>query len=833
MTARRAVASCTGPVAAAAVLAGVVLAQAMPALPTRGVAACAGSVALMLAALPTRARPLALLLAGYAWALLHALGAMEARLPHAHDGRDRRVAVEVLDLPRAERDHVRFDARRLDDGTRLKLSWYGAAEPPRAGEQLTLLARLRRPRGVVNAGGFDFERHAAERRIAAVGSVRAVLARCDPLDAQAGRSAVAGTAQADFVSAPARHETCTAGLASIARARIDRSRDRYARAVDRRARAPGEADDSRRAAFALVRALAVGDTRALAPRDWRLLRATGTTHLVAISGLHVGLVASLGVLLARVGYAALPGLALRLVRARVEAALAFAAAAGYALVAGASLPVLRTLLMIAVVGAARCLARATDAPRSLALAAGVLVVADPLAVLAPGFWLSFAGVAWLAYCLGGRRPIGLAAAFLRAQGAASLALLPLTLWFFGQTTVVGPLANLVAVPWISFVCVPLALVAYASHALGIERATSFAIDLAGAASRPIVIVLERLAALPHAELHAALPNAAALALATVAVLWLLAPAGVPARALGLALIVPVAWPATPRLAPGEVAVDVLDVGQGLAVLVRTAQHALLYDAGPANGEYDAGDAIVVPALHALGVRRLDALVVSHPDGDHAGGADAVIAAFAPRAIFRGSDRRDRGCVAGEAAASDGSAQVTTHRGGRLPVLAGEVERRVDPGWRWDAVTFRWLHPPQHFPALGNDASCVLSIAVGAQRVLLPGDVGAVVEQRLVAAGLAPHALVLAPHHGSATSSSDAFVAAAAPTAVAYARGWRHRHGHPASRIVRRYAAVGATRHDTAVHGQLTFRLDRARGLTVATHARHADPRWWREPAVVE
>src|SRR5690606_10037647 len=315
--------------------------------------------------------------------------------------------------------------------------------------------------------------------------------------------------------------------------------------------------------------------------------------------------------------------ALPISRPQAAALVAFVAALGYAAVAGFELPTVRTVLMIAVVALARLARNDASVSDALALAAIAVLLFDPLSVLSAGFWLSFAGVAWLLWCLPQSRKVPVVRGFLLAQLVATVGLLPLTVILFGQASLAGPLANLVAIPWWSLVVVPLSLAGTALDAVVAGwgapwwRAAAWCFDL----SWPL---FARLAGSPFALVW--LPEARWFArpLALLGAFWLLLPRGVPGKPLAALLLLPLLWPDRELPRHGEAEAMVLDVGQGLSVLVRTANHALLYDMGPKVPHgFDAGERVVVPSLQALGVRRLDVAVVSHGDADHAGGWDAV------------------------------------------------------------------------------------------------------------------------------------------------------------------------------------------------------------------
>nr|MDQ3057153.1 DNA internalization-related competence protein ComEC/Rec2 [Pseudomonadota bacterium] len=546
-----------------------------------------------------------------------------------------------------------------------------------------------------------------------------------------------------------------------------------------------------------VRALALGDTRAIDDADWLVLRANGLTHLIAISGFHVGLVAGFFALGIAGTWWLFPWLGRRWPRPVAAAIAGLAGAAIYAAVAGFALPTVRTVLMIAVIAAVRILRRRSGPFQTLALAAMAVLLADPLSVLGAGFWLSFFGVGWLLWCLpdAGGRPVR---DFLSAQGVATLGLLPLSAVLFGQASLAGIFANLLAVPWWSLVVVPLALIGTGLEAIQAGwgwlpwRAAAWCFDL-------VWPVFEYLAGTGLALWWLPESRWFALPLAMLGAFWLLLPRGLPGKPLALLLWLPLLWPSRNLPAPGEAEIVVLDVGQGLSVLVRTRHHNLLYDMGPAVRDgFDAGERAVVPALHALGMTRIDRAVVSHGDSDHAGGFAAV---------------RDSVRVVHALAPADSPVAGTT------PCRAGDR-------WNWDGVEFRFLHPPLHFPYLGNEASCVLRIETLHGTALLTGDIGQVIERELAKRDRASVRadVVLVAHHGSRHSSDPGFIAATGARHALVSTGHGNRFGHPDGDVLARWSRVGANTLDTADSGALRIRLG-ASGVEVETR-RQAHPRLW-------
>lgn len=734
-----------------ALCAGLLALRLLPALPPVGwLLGLAGAGA---ALLPGRGYPLGLFLLGFAWACGSAQSALDDRLPAGLDGQTLWLQGRIVGLPEQGEGVVRFqleqvESRRAELPARLRLSWYGAP-PLAAGEVWRLAVRLKRPRGLVNAHGFDYEAWLTARRIGATGTVKAGTR----LGEGAGPAAWRDRLRAALQATPAH---------------------------------------GREGAIA---ALVLGDDSGLAEADWRVLQATGTVHLLVISGQHVALLGGL-----------LYALVLGLFRLGLwprdwpwlpcACALALAGALGYGWLAGFEVPVQRACVMLGSVLLWRWRFRHLGVWLPLLAALTLVLLVEPLASLQAGFWLSFGAVALLAWCFDGRLAPARGWLLLpRVQWAMTLGLLPLLVGLGLPVSLSGLLANLLAVPWVGLGVVPLALLG--TLLLPLPGVGAGLLWLAGLQLDWLFQLLGLLAEQAPAWSFAAAPPWA-LPLGLSGVLLALLPAGLPLRLLGALMLLPLLAPPAPAIPEGQAEVRVLDVGQGLAVLVRTARHQLLYDAGPAGRGFDSGEKVVLPALRGLGVAGLDVLLLSHADRDHAGGARALLAGLPVERL-----------LSGEPAAL------------RLPLDAESC--RDGERWQWDGVDFTTWRWPQ--AADGNDASCMLRIEARGERLLLTGDIGVRTEAWLRASGRELDAdWLLAPHHGSRSSSSAAFVAAVAPRAVLVSRGWGNGFGHPHPQVLARYRAAGAQVRDTAVEGALRLRLG-ARGSVAAERA--GGP-FWRE-----
>jgi competence protein ComEC len=718
--------------------------------------------------------------------------ALADRLPPERTGTDISVTGSICEFPRQQDGSLRFvlEARKAAYAgpvpRRILVTWYDDAPEIRPGQVWQLQLRVRPPRGSANPGVFDYERWLFSERIGATGWVRE----------RGGNRRLA-------------HERPTCPASGVRAALADRMAVPLAG----------------RAALPYVLGLSVGAYQALAADEWEMLRRTGTVHLISISGFHVALVAGPFALLGFLAGRGLLALGFGC-RPRIWAGwTAVCAAAGYGLLAGFSVPLLRSIVMLLTAAVFLSLRRAVGAPTVFAAVLLAVLLVEPFSPLVPGFWLSFAGVAILVL-VAADNPLSAPHAALAAsishvpvvarllhacrmlllvQLAMTLCLAPMLALFFGQLPLAGALANLAAVPAFSIVLVPLTLLAAASVAISPDTSVPLLL-LAADCFDVWRSFLGWCAHMPHAVWYLPEPGGPALVLAATGVAWCLWPRPWPGRGLGPLLLLGLVAGATPPVAAGGLRIVVLDVGQGLAVLVQTAAHALLYDAGPLFRHGDAGQRVVVPALQSLGIRQLDRMVISHADADHRGGASSVIERY-PQVRVSG-------------AAPDG--------GVSQPCSAGQA-------WDWDGVHFEIRHPaPDAGPLSDNNASCVLLVEVSGVRVLLPGDIEAEAEHELVARGVVgPVDLLLAPHHGSRTSSSPVFVAATAPRRVVFSAGHANRWRFPVTDVVARWRAAGACLFNTAEEGALQFEHLPGGDLALIRRQRVAAPGVWlaRPPSV--
>ncbi len=690
---------------------------------------------------------------GVAWATFRAGLILDERLTPELEGRDLVIVGHVADIPRAAAYGFRFlfdveDARLADEAVRapprVLLNSSVNDFTPRAGERWRLRVRLSRPHGFQNPGGFDYEGHLFRNRIRARGYVRAELA-------------------------PERLADTSIRYA------IDSVRQRLGERI------AALIPDS--AMTGIVVALANGDERRIGEPQWQVLRATGTVHLVAISGLHISLIGGIAFFLMRYLWA-LPGVTVQWCPAPVMGAIAaLIAATGYAALAGFVVPTQRALIMLAV-AMGGILLRRRFAPSQLLAAALLLVLLyDPLSVMAPGFWLSFAAVAVILYVASGagERPSWIYR-WGYLQWAIALGMLPLTLALFQRVSLIAPIANLIAVPVFDMAAAPLTLAGIAALGTLPDVVAAGLFQLAATLLSWLWSVLEFLAGLHFGEWVQHAPPAWAFACALVGVAVLLAPRGWPARWVGAGWLLPLILVRPPAPAQGEVWFTLLDVGQGLASVIRTQHHTLVYDTGPRLSEtFDTGEVVVVPYLRAQGVASVDTLVISHSDNDHRGGAESLLRALTVKRVLSSAPE--------------------------LPFVSETCKAGMR--WNWDGVEFEMLHPPTDVRSRHNNGSCVLVVRSRHGNVLLPGDIEKRAEQYLLARhdGRLAADILVAPHHGSKTSSHEDFVVIVRPAHVLFPVGYRNRYRHPYPAVVQRYAEIGARLYDSASAGALEFVLD--------------------------
>lgn len=728
--------------------------------------------------------------AGFFWAAFFAHLRLADNLSLDWESRDIQLIGVVASLPQINDRSARFlfDVEQvLTMGAvvprRISLSWYKQHQSSRkttvpsinAGERWQLTVRLKRPHSNANPHGFDYEAWALERNIRATGYVR-----------QFNENVLVK----QMVNQP---------VYWIERIR-QKIQQRFAKILSDHMYA------------GVLMTLATGDQHAISQEQWQIFTRTGTNHLMAISGLHITMVSTLVFAIVYWLWRWSPQLVLWLPARRVAALAGLSIALGYTLLSGFAVPAQRAFYMLAVVAIAIWRGRSTSATMVLAWALLLVAVLDPWSTLSPGFWLSFGAISIIMLVTVGRiGQMHWLTGWVRVQWAITLGLIPLLLAMFQQISLVSPVANAFAIPLISLTVVPLTL-------LATIPLFDFVLPLAHLFLSVVMAVLQWLNEAPQAVWQQHAPPAWTIIVALVGIIWLLLPgglglglfAGFPARWLGLVAMLPMFFVLPPKPASGELWLIVLDVGQGLAIVARTKHHTLLYDTGPKFGLSDSGSRIIVPFLRGKGIRNLDAMMVSHADSDHSGGALSVLSNMTVRQLISSLDYDH---------------PIQQQATNQWLCQDGLI-------WHWDNVQFELLHPLkesyQNPNRQSNATSCVLKITSDHGSVLLPGDIGKKAEYALLnrAAEKLPATVLIAPHHGSNTSSTASFISQVNPVLTIFTVGYRNRFDHPRNAVVARYQALGSHLLQSDVDGAIFLQFTR-NGLSVDTW-REQNRRYWQQ-----
>ncbi len=712
-------------------------------------------------------------LAGACWMLLQAQLILADSLPGELEGQDVLIRGRISSLPEQHfrRTRFEFEIDSLSRGGqiypspgRVRLNWYRTRrhQSLHAGEYWQLQVRLKRPQGFMNPGGFDYEGWLFQHRIRGTGYIR-----------KSNKNHIV------------RNYTSSCFLLCLR----EKIRDHIIK-ITHTSNSTG-----------LLLALSIGDRSLITHEQWQWLRKTGTSHLVAISGLHVGLVAGLMFLLLNQLWRFSGRVMLHCPAPKAAAWGAMVAALVYAALAGFSVSTQRALIMLSVVMLCIIFNRRLSPGRTLALALLVVLIIDPLAVMSAGFWLSFLAVWVIVYGLAARTgQQGRWQQWWRTQWWVTLGLMPVLLLFFQQVSLIAPLANALAIPLVSLLIAPLSLLGSLLLFLDPHWAAFLLLTAAWLLDR-LSEYLSWLATIPFATWSASILSLPTLILGLLGMFWLLAPRGIPVRWLGGVMLLPVLFARFQLPLPGQARFTLLDVGQGLAAVVQTRNHVLVFDTGMRMGaNFNMGDVVLIPFLRQQGIRRIDRLILSHADNDHLGGAAALLAQIPAQQILASDPQRAR---------KKGLIQPIE------PCHSGQQ-------WSWDGVIFRLLHPPPRSQLRRNNRSCVLQIIAGGQRLLLSGDIEKAAEYELVRKyGIELHSEILvAPHHGSKTSSTAAFIDSVSPRYVLFPTGYRNRYGFPHSAVLARYRLRKIPYYQTWASGAISF--------TLGVHARALQPQLFRQ-----
>ena len=643
----------------------------------------------------------------------------------------------------------------------------------KVGQRWQFTVRLKRPHSTYNPHGFDFEAWALAENIRATGTIK-------------GKSGYKKLT--NFVWRP--------------RYMIENLREKIGNRISQTLENKPYAG--------VLRALVVGDDSQIAVQDWNVYLRTGTSHLMSISGLHITMLAGLAFACIALVWRRVPSLVLRMPTRQVATIGGMIVAIVYACLAGLSVPTQRTLFMLMAFAAALLLGKKVPILRVLAIALIVVVLIDPWAVSAPGFWLSFGAIAIIAYVSVSRMGTGhwLLEA-MNMQWAVTIGMLPMLILMFGQTSIVSPIANAFAIPVISLLVVPLAI-------LGAILPLDFILQFSHWILQLCMLGLNWLAATPIATWSQAAAPVWAIILAVFGVLWLLLPRGFPQRWLGLILLLPMLLVHPQRLQNGEMKVAVLDVGQGLSVLIQTANHTLLYDAGPSySSQSDAGSKIIVPFLRGEGIAKLDGFVISHNDLDHSGGAASLLAQVPVNWLATSYDLPESMLP-----------QTLRKMPQQLHCTAGQK-------WVWDKVNFEVLYPSllsyTNLDLSDNNKSCVIKVTSQYGSILLTGDIEKEAEATLLGANKDElrSDILIAPHHGSKTSSTVDFVQAVGAKHTIFTVGYLNRFKHPKPDIEKRYAESGAFTYRSDYQGELGIDFTKVSPIQIKSW-RELQRKYWQD-----
>ena len=706
---------------------------------------------------------------GFAWVLWCANIFMSEKISSQEEGKPLTIIGYIASIPQIDRENTSFlfkikKINNLSSSGLLRLSWRDSEKKFSAGDEWELHVKLKKPHGTLNPGGFDYEAWAFQMGISANGYVNNKFNN-------------------HLLSSHWYHFS------------INRLRQFIAKKIS--AELPASPTSQ------WITALAIGERYGINSDQWTVLRNTGTNHLMAIAGLHIGMMAIIAHFLAAKLWRQFPLLTHNIPALQIGACAALVVGLGYSALAGFSLPAQRASLMLTFFMLTLLSRRHVSAWQAWCCALMGVLILNPLCVLTESVWLSFGSVALIIYGMSNRLlPTGWWWKWGRIQWVIAIGLIPLTIALFQQCSLLSFVANSIAIPCVGFVLVPLVLLGclclFLSPQLG-----GWILILADKILGVLWKILTWFSQIPHVVWYQHVPHYWMLIAAIMGVIIFLMPIGTPGRYLSLLWVLPLLLfkSATPIL--GELQLTLLDVGQGLAAVVQTKNHILVFDAGAKiSANYDMGESVVVPYLHTLGIKNIDMLVVSHGDNDHIGGANAIIKAFHVREIKTSVPEKFK--------------------------LANYCERGTS--WRWDDVNFTFLYPTLEMLHLNNNSSCVLKISNGLKSILLTGDIEKLAEKELVKnqkINLSSDILV-APHHGSKTSAEKDFLNAVHPKYVLFAVGYRNRYHFPHSSVISKYTELHVKMLDTVHAGAIQFAIHNNDKIADPALYRVINKRYWND-----
>ncbi len=684
---------------------------------------------------------------GFIWSFLYSYHQLAWTLPKEEEGKTLPIIGYIASIPAVDQHQTSFlfSLTKLNNQpqhTLIKLNWRDAPNNINVGDQWRFTVRLKRIHGLMNPGGFNYETWAFSEGIRANGYI---------------------------LSNPENKIINQHGYQYP----INRLRQNLKEKIEKNLPVTLTSP--------WIVALAVGERQGIAQPQWQILRNTGTNHLMAIAGLHIGIIS--GFIFALVNYLwrQFPRLTLKLPSVHAGAIASLLMAGTYSALSGFSIPSQRACIMLTTYLIITLLRRKNNAWQSWSIAFFVVLIINPLSALSDSFCLSFGSIALIIYGVSARlNPRGIWWKWGRVQWVIALGLLPLSVGLFQQFSLIAFIANSIAIPWVGFVIVPLTLLGCFVFLFSNQLAIFF-LTLADKNLSVLWKILTYLSNLSWAAWYQYIPNNWIIIFACVGVVILLVPQGAPGRWLGILWILPLIFykPSMPKA--GEAWFTLLDVGQGLSAVVQTQKHLLIFDTGARlSDSFDMGNNVVTPFLRTLAIKDIDMLVISHGDNDHIGGAKAILNSFNVKSI-------------------------KTSVPDKFPVGRAEFCLK-NQNWIWDGVSFQFLYPAPESLELNNDSSCVLKVSAGKNQILLTGDIEKSAEKYLVsyAAEQLKSTVLVAPHHGSKTSAEDSFIEAVNPAYVLFPVGYRNRYHFPNKTVVEKYQHRNTTQYDTVEDGAIQF-----------------------------
>lgn len=709
------------------------------------------------------------MLLGFFWTFFYAEMHLAEKLPNELEGKKMIVRGYIAAIPNISKNSAAFlfSLNQIQNHTShglIRLSWRYTDRQLRVGDQWQLAVKLKKIHGLMNPSGFDYEAWAFQEGIIANGYI-----------------------VNDSINQLISHRGFMYPI------------NRFRQMLNEKiiSQLPKTETSS------WITALAIGERQGISQDKWEVLRSTGTNHLMAIAGLHIGFMSSFIFALVSFVWRRISYLVIRIPAQHAGAIAALGMALLYSMLAGFSIPTQRACIMLTVFLIILLLRRKIISWQTWSVALLMVLLINPLSVLTESFWLSFGSVALIIYGVSARlNPKGIWWKWGRIQWVIAFGLIPLSVWLFHQCSFTSFIANSIAIPWVGFIIVPLTLLGCFCLFFSAKMSGFFLI----LADKNLAILWKILTYFSHISWGVWYPSVThhwIIVSAIIGVVILLFPMGLPGRGFGLIWLLPLllSKPLLPK--NGEAWFTLLDVGQGLSAVVQTKNHVLIFDAGAKLGDnYDMGRSVVIPFLQINGIKKIDMLVISHGDNDHMGGANAILQQM------------------------DVSEIVTS-----VPELFPEKEVEYclkDRSWRWDGVVFQFLYPPAENLSLGNNSSCVLKITTQNQSLLLTGDIEKLAEKFLVqhSPDQLKADILIAPHHGSKTSGLDEFIQRVHPSYVLFPVGYRNRYHFPNVTVVEKYQNINAKEYDSVHAGAIKFMLSPTR-LTLSPELyRIAHARYW-------